>query len=42
MKINDEYQAINVAGIGNFRNRNLISDFRTLLIILAINSFHEV
>ena len=39
---NDEYQAITVAGSGHFGYRNLISDFRTLLIILAINSFNEV
>ena len=38
----DEYQAITVAGSGHFVYRNLISDFRTLLIILAINSFPEV
>ena len=38
----DEYQAITVAGSSHFGYRNLISDFRTLLIILAINSFHEV
>ena len=39
---NDEYQAITVAGSGHLGYRNLIFDFRTLLIILAINSFHEV
>ena len=38
----DSYQAITVAGSGHFGYRNLISDFRTLLIILAINTFHEV
>ena len=32
---NDEYQAITVARIGHYRYRNLISDFRTLSIILA-------
>ena len=32
----DEYQAITVAGSGHFGYRNLISDFRTLSIILVI------
>ena len=39
---NDEYQAITLAGSGHFGYRNLISDFRALLIILAINSFNKV
>ena len=39
---NDGYQAISEAGSGHFGYRNLISDFRTLLVILAINSAHEV
>ena len=39
---NGEYLAITVAGSGHSRYRNFIFDFRTLLIILAINSFHEV
>ena len=39
---NDENQAIIVAGSGLFGYRNVIFDVWTLLIIFAINSFHEV
>ena len=39
---NDEYQAITVAGSSQFGYKNLISDFRALLIILAKKSFDEV
>ena len=35
-------QLITVVGSGHFGYRNVISDFRTLLIILAINSFHDI
>ena len=38
---NDKYQTITVAGSSHFVYRNLISNFRTLLTILAMNSFHE-
>ena len=39
---NDEYQVVIVTGSGHFGYRSLVSDFRTLSIILAINSSHEV
>ena len=39
---NDEYLAITVAGSGHFGYKNVIFDVRTLLIVFAINCFHEV
>ena len=39
---NDEYQTITVSGSDHFGYRNLISGFRTILINIETNSFHEV
>ena len=37
---NDKYPAITVANRGQLGHRNLISDFRTPFMFLAISSFH--